>query len=209
MAWNYDYRYPFAPQQNLYGFQCSARSYNFVPTTESVSQRGTVDSESVTTGTGTMPVEGAGTTAKRTDAFKIINPRKKSEYVTKKFRADGAFKTPEELQDNMYETFSDFLPEGRDFELYMTSMYEYYSSPTQEISLWCHGEFRSEHQPEPSQRQSRKQKTKYTNSASSSKRKASREETEEIMEKLKQKHGDKYKAGQYNAGQHGTGWHTS
>ena len=165
--WNYDYRYPFAPQQNLYGFQCSARSYNFVPTTESVSQRGTVDSESVTTGTGTKPVESAGTTAKCTYAFKIINPRKKGEYVTKTFRADGAFKTPEELQDKMYETFSDFLPEGRDFELGfyqgrggsktaildeedMTSMYEYYSSLSQEISRWCHGEFRSEHQPEPS-----------------------------------------------------------
>ena len=115
----------------------------------------------------------------------------------------------------MYETFDDNLPESREFELGfyrgrggsktsildeedMTSMYEYYSNPAQEISLWCHGKFGSdEDQPESFQGQSRKRKNEDASTCSSSKRKAAREETEEIMEKLKQNHGDKYKPGQY------------
>ena len=62
----------------------------------------------------------------------------------------------------MYETFDDIeLPESREFELGfhwgrggsktnildeedMTSMYEYYSNPAQEISLWCRGKFGSD-----------------------------------------------------------------
>ena len=107
--------------------------------------------------------------------FQDYQPTKK-EYVTKKFRTDCTFHTPEELRDKMYETFDDNLPESREFELGfyrgrggsktsildeedMTSMYEYYSNPAQEISLWCHGKFGSdEDQPESFQGQSRKRK---------------------------------------------------
>ena len=106
MAWNYNYStgYQAAPQQNLYGYQCS--SYNFHPTTETIIQRvrstGTVGTE-VFSADPVLANTGEGSTAKRTYVFKIINPQKKSEYVTRKFRTDCTFHTPEELRDKMYE----------------------------------------------------------------------------------------------------------
>ena len=106
MALNYNYStgYQAAPQQNLYGYQCS--SYNFHPTTETIIQTvrstGTVGAE-VFSADPVLANNGEGSTAKCTYVFKIINPRKKSEYVTRKFRPDCTFHTPEELRHKMYE----------------------------------------------------------------------------------------------------------
>ena len=133
---------------------------------------------------------------------RIINPKKKSDYVVQAWHdVRGQFDTPDSLKEKLVEHFPNDLPtslqfkvgyfEGRGstkrwiFEAHdLQTMYSSADKGSKTINLWCEGKTeQDENDPLPPAKKSR-------SSVKSTRREQLEEEVDDIFKQLKEKHQD-------------------
>ena len=171
-----------------------------------------VDSSATQSPPHPSPPAGTDSDSRRkyTYSLKIINPKKRSQFVVEKFRRPGMFKSPRELRLCILMECEGSVPDNTEFDVRyfkggrgsakvwiksekdLNSMYETYHNE-QKISLWCLG-------PEKEDGTTSVSNTNISNNRKlpkqGSKRQAICNEVEDIFTSLKEKHGSTYNAAQ-------------
>ena len=146
-----------------------------------------------------------------TYSLKIINPKKKSQFLVEKFRRLGTFSSPREVRLSILTECEGLVPDNTEFDFGyfkggrgsakvwikseedLKSMYETYVNE-KEISLWCLGSEKEDGATSVSN--TNKRKLPNADDRQGSKRQAIRDEVEDIFTSLKEKHGSTYNAAQ-------------
>ena len=161
-----------------------------------------VDSSATQSPPNPSPPAGTDSDSRRkyTYSLKIINPKKRSQFVVEKFRRPGMFKSPRELRLCILMECKGSVPDNTEFDVRyfkggrgsakvwiksekdLNSMYETYHNE-QKISLWCLG-------PEKEDGTTSVSNTNISNNRKlpkqGSKRQAIRNEVEDIFTSLKE-----------------------
>ena len=147
-----------------------------------------------------------------TYTLKIINPKRKSQFRVEKFRKEGVFKSPLELQTFIAESYKEcvppastefdigyFKPSRGSSKVYIKSnadiecMYESYKDQL-ELNIWCIGEDQEEYE-EPTGAINKRRRYDQ-DPQKTSRRQSIRDEVDEIFLELKEKHEQNYTAQQ-------------
>ena len=136
--------------------------------------------------------------------IKIINPKKRSQFVMEKFRRFNTFKSVDEIREAIREECHDSSVSDGNFDVgYLkgrgkiwikdeediSSMYKLYGYGP--VNMWCHGDGYDD-ESENTVHSGTKRHSTEDNLTKPSKRQAIREEVEEIFSELQEKHSSAY-----------------